>query len=148
MVPELPSSVLFCCDQNSIRSPMAEGIMKKLFGTSIYVQSAGVLDDQEIDGFAIAVCLEIDVELRHHRSRSMEQMENWGDDMASFELVVALTPAAQRLALERTRYMALEVEYWPTLDPSGMGDKRNQKLEYYRMTRDQIYSQIERRFSV
>ncbi|MDE2759528.1 MAG: low molecular weight phosphatase family protein [Paracoccaceae bacterium] len=148
MVPELPSSVLFCCDQNCIRSPMAEGIMKKLFGTSIYVQSAGVLGDREIDGFAIAVCQEIGVELSNHRSRSMEQMEDWGDDMASFELVIALTPAAQRLALERTRYMALEVEYWPTLDPAGMGEKRNQKLEYYRTTRDQIYNQIKKRFSV
>lgn len=147
MVTDLPSSVLFCCDQNSIRSPMAEGIMKKLFGTKIYVQSAGVLDDQEIDGFAIAVCKEINVELSNHRSRSMEQMEDWGDDMASFELVVALTPAAQRLALERTRYISLEVEYWPTLDPSGMGEKRSEKLEYYRQTRDQIYQQIERRFS-
>ena len=127
---------------------MAEGIMKKLFGTKIYVQSAGVLDDQEIDGFAITVCQEIGVELSNHRSRSMEQMEDWGDDMASFELVIALTPAAQRVALERTRYISLEVEYWPTLDPSGTGEKRNQKLEYYRQTRDQIYNQIKRRFTV
>lgn len=74
MSDTLPQSILFCCDHNAVRSPMAEGIMKKLYGTEIYVQSAGVMNDLEIDGFAISVCEEIGVELSRHRTRSFDEM--------------------------------------------------------------------------
>lgn len=125
---------------------MAEGIMKKLFGTDVYVQSAGVHNDLEIDGFSIAVCAELDVELARHRSRSFDEMREWGDDLATFGLVVALSPASQRQALELTLYAHLDVEYWPILDPTGMGETRDQKLVYYRQARDQIHAHIVERF--
>jgi len=141
-----PTSVLFCCDHNAVRSPMAEGIMKKLYGREIYVQSAGVRNDLEIDGFAIAVCEEIGVELSRHRVRSFDEMEQWGDDLSGFDLIVALSPASQRRALELTRIHSLEVEYWPVLDPTGLGETREQKLEVYRQTRDQILARIRERF--
>ena len=121
---------------------MAEGIMKKYYGMSTYVQSAGVRSDLEIDGFAIAVSQEIDVELSRHRSRSFEDMEQWGDDLSSFDLVVALSPASQRRALDLTRFFHLEVEYWPVLDPTGLGSTRAEKLEAYRQTRDQIIAKL------
>ena len=105
----LPQSILFCCDHNAVRSPMAEGIMKKLYGTGTYVQSVGVINDLEIDGFSIAVCDEIGVELSRHRSRSFDEMERWGDDLSSFDLIVALSPASQRRALELTRLFHLTV---------------------------------------
>jgi protein-tyrosine-phosphatase len=141
MAKELPQSVLFCCDHNAVRSPMAEGIMKKFYGTGTYVQSVGVKNDLEIDGFSIAVCQELDVELSRHRSRSFDEMEQWGDDLSSFDLVVALSPASQRRALELTRFYHLEVEYWPILDPTGLGDSRDSKLVSYRQSRDQIIEQ-------
>ena len=101
---KLPSSVLFCCDHNAVRSPMAEGMMKKFYGQSIYVQSAGVKNDMEIGGFSIAVCEEIGVGIGRHRARSFDEMREWGDDLSGFDLVVALSPASQRMALELTRY--------------------------------------------
>ena len=146
MSATLPNSVLFCCDHNSIRSPMAEGIMKKLYGTQCYIQSAGVTNDLEIDGFAIAVCQEIDVELSRHRSRSFEEMQEWGDDLSGFDLVIALSPASQRSALELTRYFHLDVEHWPILDPAGIGETRDAKLQAYRQTRDQIRDKLIARF--
>lgn len=139
---ELPQSILFCCDHNAVRSPMAEGIMKKLYGTGTYVQSAGVKNDLEIDGFCIAVCQEIDVELSRHRSRSFDEMEQWGDDISSYDLVIALSPASQRRALELTRFFHLDVEYWPIMDPTGLGESRQAKLESYRQTRDQILERL------
>ncbi|AZV76941.1 low molecular weight phosphatase family protein [Parasedimentitalea marina] len=139
---ELPQSVLFCCDHNSVRSPMAEGIMKKFYGTGTYVQSAGVKTDMEIDGFSISVCQEIDVELSRHRSRSFDEMERWGDDLSSFDLVIALSPASQRRALELTRFFHLDVEYWPIMDPTGLGESRSAKLDSYRQSRDQIIQQL------
>ena len=142
MSNSLPQSILFCCDHNAVRSPMAEGIMKKLYGTGTYVQSVGVINDLEIDGFSIAVCDEIGVELSRHRSRSFDEMERWGDDLSSFDLIVSLSPASQRRALELTRLFHLTVEYWPILDPTGIGENREMKLVSYRQTRDQIVSKL------
>ncbi|MEP2640820.1 low molecular weight phosphatase family protein [Roseobacter sp.] len=146
MTEELPGSVLFCCDHNAVRSPMAEGIMKKFYGTGTYVQSAGVTNDMEIDGFSIAVCQELNVELSRHRSRSFDEMENWGDDLGSFDLVIALSPASQRRALDLTRFYHLDVEYWPILDPTGLGEGREAKLASYRQARDQIRDRLLARF--
>ena len=126
---------------------MAEGIMKKLYGTSIYVQSAGVKHELEIDGFTIAVCDEIGVELTQHQSRSFEEMEEWGDQIDSYDLIVALSPAAMRQAVEYTRFYSIEIEYWQTLDPAGLGETREDKLNAYRQTRDQIMDRITGRFS-
>ena len=145
-VQPLPGSVLFCCDHNAVRSPMAEGIMKKLYGTECYIQSVGVKNDMEIDGFAISVCQEIGVELSRHRSRSFDEMEQWGDDLSSFDLVLALSPASQRRALELTRFYHLDVEYWPILDPTGLGEGRGDKLVAYRKTRDMIRDRLTQRF--
>ena len=120
--------------------------MKKFYGAGTYVQSVGVMNDLEIDGFAIAVCQEIGVELSRHRSRSFEQMQQWGDDLSSFDLVVALSPASQRQALELTRVFHLEVEYWPIMDPTGLGESREAKLASYRQSRDQIIAHFVERW--
>ena len=120
--------------------------MKKFYGQETYVQSAGVFNDMEIDGFSIAVCAELGIELARHRSRSFDEMQQWGDDLAAFDLVVALSPASQRRALELTRYFHLEVEYWPILDPTGLGEGRDEKLASYRQSRDQIKTRMLERF--
>ncbi|SEN85939.1 arsenate reductase [Loktanella fryxellensis] len=125
---------------------MAEGIMKKLYGTRAYIQSVGVNNDMEIDGFAVAVCAEIGVELSRHRSRSFDEMEQWGDDLSSFDLVLALSPASQRRALDLTQFYHLDVEYWPVLDPTGMVDDRDTRMALYRQTRDQIIARLTERF--
>jgi len=141
-----PQAVLFCCDHNAVRSPMAEGIMKRDYGTRIFVQSAGVKSDLEIDGFAVAVCAEIGVRLERHRVRTFAEMEEWGDQIGQYDLIVALSPAAQRQALEYTRFHHIEVDYWPVFDPTGIGETRAAKLDAYRHTRDQIAGRIAERF--
>ena len=120
--------------------------MKKFYGTGTYVQSAGVMSDQEIDGFAIAVCQELGVELSRHRSRSFDEMREWGDDLSSFDLVVALSPASRHRALELTRIFHLDVDYWTIMDPTGLGDAREARLAAYRQTRDQIVDQLVKRW--
>ncbi|MGB0900535.1 low molecular weight phosphatase family protein [Halocynthiibacter sp.] len=125
---------------------MAEGLMKKYYGFDTYVQSAGVKNDLEIDGFSVAVCQELGIELSRHKSRSFDEMEQWGDDLSGFDLVIALSPASQRRALELTRFFHLEVEYWPILDPTGLGETRDAKLTSYRQARDQISERLIARF--
>lgn len=116
--------------------------MKKLYGTEAYVQSVGVMNDLEIDGFAIAVCKEIGVQLERHRSRSFEDLERMGEALSGFDLVVTLSPASQRRALELTRFYHLTVDYWPIMDPTGIGETREQKLNAFRQTRDQLVKRL------
>ena len=146
MFNALPSSVLFCCDYNAVRSPMAEGIMKMFFGDSVYVQSAGVYQEMEIDGYAIAVCQEIGIELSRHRTRTMKEMSMWGDEITSYELIIALSQKARDIALKSAEYYDVKVEYWPDLDPPGFSEDREDKLIFYRKTRDDIRNRILYRF--
>ncbi|MCU0901698.1 MAG: low molecular weight phosphatase family protein [Cypionkella sp.] len=125
---------------------MAEGLMKKFYGQRAYVQSAGVKNDMEVDGFSVAVCREMEIELARHRSRSFEEMQEWGDDLSQFDLIIALSPASQRMALELTRHFHLEIEYWPILDPTGLGETREAKLAAYRQARDMIRDRMIARF--
>jgi len=138
-----PQSVLFLCGQNSIRSPMAAAITKHYFGKSIYVTSAGVRKG-EVDPFVTAVMEEIGIELAKHKPTTLEERED--DEGLSFDLAVSLSPQAHHRALELTRKLPIEVEYWPTPDPTIAEGSREQKLEAYRAVRDDLVRKIKRRF--
>ncbi len=142
----LPGSVLFCCDYNAIRSPLAEALMKRRHGRQVFVQSVGVFNDIEVDGFMVAVAAEFGIDLAQHRPRSFDDMEAWGDDIGGYDLIVALSPGSQRRALEFTRLFHVDVVYWPTLDPTGMGERRDERIAAYRQTRDQIAARIDEVF--
>ena len=137
-----PSSVLFCCDNNSIRSPIAEGLMKKQFGTSIYAQSVGVESDLEIDGFAIAVCKEIEVELGRHQVRSFDDMEKLGEHMIAFDVIIALSKASYHKVLQIMPDKNIEIIYWPIKDPVFTSERREEKLAVYRLIRNQLQGLI------
>ena len=135
-----PGSVLFCCTQNSIRSPMAEALLKYLHGRRIYVDSVGVRAS-EIDGFAIAAMDEIGIDLTKHKSKTFEQLED-----TSFDLIISLSPEAQHSAVEMTRTMACDVEFWNTFDPSIVEGSREQRMDAYRDVRDKLMERIRERF--
>jgi protein-tyrosine-phosphatase len=134
----LPDAVLFACTRNSIRSPMAEALLKHFHGARIYVQSVGVRPG-EVDPFAVAVMEEMGIDISKHRARSFEVLE---DD--SFDLV--LSPEAQHRAVEMTRHMACEVEFWHTFDPSLIEGSREVRLDAYREVRDSLMRRILERF--
>lgn len=125
---------------NAIRSPMAEAIFRHYLGKQIWVESAGVRKG-ELDGFAVAAMDEIGIDITKHRPRTFEDLED-----TSFDLVITLSPEAQHHALEMTRTMACEVEFWNTLDPSMIEGSREARLEVYRQVRDQLERQILKRF--
>jgi len=137
----MPQAVLFACNMNAIRSPMAAAILRFLAGTQIYVESGGVKAG-ETDPFAIAVMEEIGIDMVKHRPHKIEDLED-----TSFDLIVTLAPEAHHKALELTRTMAVDVEYWPTLDPSAATGNREQILEAYRGVRDQLFRRIKVRFA-
>lgn len=138
---ELPTSVLFACTYNAIRSPMAEALLKRFHGRRIYVDSVGVRGDAEIDPFVLVVMDEIGIDLHKHRCKTFDDLED-----TSFDLVVSLSPEAQHRAVEMTRTMACEVEFWNTFDPSLVDGNRETRLAAYRAVRDTLMEQIRRRF--
>ncbi len=138
---DLPSAVLFACTMNSIRSPMAEGILKFLHGDRIYIDSVGVRK-KEIDGFCITVMDEIGIDMNHHKPQSFDDLED-----SYFDLVIPLSPEAQHKAVEMTRVMACEVEFWNTFDPSIIeSEDRETVLNAFRTVRDQLMERIKARF--
>ncbi len=136
----LPGSVLFACTWNAIRSPMAEGLMKQLHGRRVYVDSVGVRS-HDVDPFAVAVMREVGIEIGRHRAKTFAELDD-----TSFDMVVTLSPEAQHKAVEMTRVMACEVEYWPTFDPALTEGSRDATLAAYRAVRDQIARRLRTRF--
>ena len=131
-----PQSVLFACTFNCVRSPMAEGIARHLFGAEIFIASAGVKTG-ETDPFAIAVMDEIGIDIAKHKPHSFADLEDDG-----FDLIVSLSPEAHHTALEYTRTMAVNVVYWPTIDPTAVQGTREQMLDAYRGVRDDLQKRI------
>lgn len=139
-----PSAVLFACNLNAIRSPMAEALVKHYFGDHIYVDSCGV-EAGEPDSFASAVMAEMGIDLSHHRPKSFDELQD-----TSFDLIIALTPEALACAEDMARAASIDVEYWPTTDPGSDGSgegNREARLAVYRALRDEIASLIQKRFS-
>lgn len=132
-------SVLFVCAMNSVRSPMAEALARHYFGKSVYVQSAGVRLGER-DPFAVAALDEIGIDGSKHKPRTLEDLEEW--EGLNFDLIVSLSPEAHHAALELTRTVACEVEYWPTADPTITQGSREQVLDAYRNTRDGLAYRI------
>ena len=138
-----PHAVLFACGLNSVRSPMAAGLFKQLMGGASYVTSAGVRKD-ELDSFAVAALDEVGIDISRHRPMTFEELEDW--EGLNFDLIVTLSPEAHHKALELTRTIAADVEYWPTPDPTATEGTREQRLAAYREVRDQLTQHIKSRF--
>ena len=146
----LPDAVLFCCNFNQVRSPMAEALLKRVVGDRVFVDSCGLrrarfdpdVDDMQVDPLAAEVMEELGVDLARHRCKTFADLED-----ESFDLVISLTPEAQHRAVELARGRAAEIEYWPTFDPTLAEGSREHRLEAYRQVRDSLAARIAARFS-
>lgn len=139
---DLPGSVLFACGRNAIRSPIAECILKHYHGRRIFVDSVGARPDGKgVDPFAVAVMAEMGFDLSAHKPKSFDDL---GDD--SFDLIITLEPAAQHRAIELTRTVAADLEYWPMPDPTAVDGTRDQRMEAYREVRQHLIGRILERF--
>ena len=135
-------AVLFACAMNAVRSPMAEALARHYFGQTLYIQSAGIRKGI-VDGFALAVLDEIGIDAKGHKPHTLEELAEW--EGLNFDLIITLSPEAQHAALELTRTASIEVEYWPTPDPSVVEGSREAKLEAYRAVRDKLGDRIMQR---
>ncbi len=142
MSQDLPGAVLFACGQNCIRSPMAEALMKHFYGHRVHVQSCGIKTGDK-DMFMQAVMDEMGIDMSSFNPRMFEDLED-----TNFDMVITLSPRAHHKAMEMTRTMAIDVEYWPTLDPSLVTGSRERIMESYRATRDAITKKLKDRFGI
>ena len=125
---------------------MAEGVFKKLIGRKIFVQSAGVFDTLEIDGFTVKVCNEINVKLSKHRVRSLREMEREGGFIGSFDLIIPLTKESSEEVYRYSTYSNVIIEDWIVDEPIKYENNINQTIYSYRMTRDIIVEKVKKRF--
>ena len=139
-----PQSVFFACGFNSVRSPLAESLLQQMFPHALYVKSAGVKKG-ELDPFAVAVMAELGQDISSHKPITFDELEDW--EGLNFDLIITLSPEAHHKALELTRTLAAEVEYWPTLDPTRTDGSREQKLAAYREVCDSLLLRIRKRFA-
>lgn len=147
-VPNQPGAVLFACNFNRVRSPMAEGLLKRLVGDTIYVDSCGLryppFDPEVetgIDPFVEAVMAEIGCDLARHRVKTFEELQD-----GSFDLIVSLTAECERRATEMARRRSADVEFWPIADPTLADGSREARLGAYRHVRDDLARRIAQRF--
>ena len=137
--------VLFACGLNRIRSPMAAGLMRRLHGPAVFVDSCGVRVDPEAyaDPFVAAVMDEVGIDLRDHQSKAFDDLED-----EFFDVIVSLSPEAHHRAIDFAHGRAVEIEYWPTFDPTLADGSRDAVLAAYRGVRDALDARIRERFPV
>jgi protein-tyrosine-phosphatase len=148
---DVPGAVLFACNFNRVRSPMAEALFKLMIGRDAFVDSCGLEhspgdadepgDAIQADPFVSLVMAELGYEITHHRAKTFDELED-----ASFDLVISLTPESRGRAVELARGRAAEVEYWPTFDPTQVEGSREVRLAAYREVRDALARRIAERF--
>ncbi|MGA2952961.1 MAG: low molecular weight phosphatase family protein [Caulobacteraceae bacterium] len=143
MAGMIPGAVLFACGLNRVRSPMAAGLMRRLHGGRVFVDSCGLRADADTlaDPFVLAVMDEAGVDLSGHQPKRFDELI---DD--SFDVIVSLSPEAHHRAVEFARTRAVELEYWPTLDPTLASGSRESVLASYRQVRDALEARIRMRF--
>ena len=138
----LPSSVLFACSFNSIRSPMAAALhARSLHGRRIFVDSVGVRA-APIDPFAVAVMAEIGIDLE--RAPAPKPSTSSRTRPSTRGLARRRRPSTS--AVELTRSSACEVEFWPVFDPTAVEGSRDEMLAAYRLVRDHLRKRILERF--
>src|SRR5258708_3583823 len=132
----LPSAVLFCCTMNEVRSPMAEGIMKRFHGNRVFVDSVGVRPGN-LDPLMVEVMKEIGVDMSRHNPKTFDRL---ADD--SFDFAIALSSEAESEASDLTRYINCDLRRWNIDDPTVSEGTRDARLAAYRQTRDQLQQKI------
>ncbi|MCP4936033.1 MAG: hypothetical protein GY927_17980 [bacterium] len=139
---DIPDAVLFACSMNAVRSPMAAGILRHLARRRIYVESAGVRTGDQ-DPFVTIVMDEIGIDVSRHHPVAINDLHD-----SNFDLIISLTPEAHHQTLELTRTQAVDVDYWPILDPTFVTGNRGQVLESYRTCRDTLFKKIKSFFNL
>jgi protein-tyrosine-phosphatase len=134
-------SLLFVCNYNSVRSPIAECLAKDIFGDRVFIDSIGIQEELlEINPFAISVMEEAGLILLNHKPKHFEDLND-----TSFDLIICLSAEAEEKMKSLTRGYDIKIELWETDDPSGVKGNRENIMSAFREMRDELKTRIEER---
>lgn len=139
-VSELPT-VLFVCSMNSVRSPIAAALARRMFPGRLIARSAGVRSGKA-DGFVHQVMEEIGIDMSVHTPHTMDELV-----ANRFDLVITLSEDAPE-AVSRRGLEVGAIEHWPTVDPTTTEGSREAVLSAYRSLRDTLQKRIRDRLEV
>lgn len=124
--------VLIICSQNSARSQMAEGFLRKYGNQYIDVFSAG-FEPAPIQPMAIQVMKEIGIDISSQHSKSVKEYLG----KMSFGHVIAVCKRAEEQC-PAIFPSALKVLSWPFDDPAAFSGTKAEQLHEFRRIRDEI----------
>ncbi|GHF17723.1 arsenate reductase [Kordiimonas sediminis] len=134
--PKKLRSILFACNQNAVRSPMAEALATRFFKRRVFVDSAGLVAGT-LDGFSVAAMQELNIDISDHEAKTLQDIR-----IDDFDMIVALTPESRDKIQELVADKDIRVDYWLTPDPAEAEGNRNQVLDSYRLVRDRLECRI------
>lgn len=137
---KIPKSVLFVCNQNAVRSPMAEALAMRHSRRRLFVESAGLIAGA-LDPFSVAALREEGIDISNHKALTLADV-----DVGAFDLIVTLTAEARDHLSKSAAEAGVPLEFWPTPDPSDAEGNRNQVMDSYRLVRDHLECRIADRF--
>ena len=133
-------SVLFVCNQNAVRSPMAEALAKRHSKRRLFVESAGLIAGA-LDPFTVSAMAEEKIDLSGHKALTLADV-----DLTAFDAVIALTAESHAHLKKQSLKSPESLEFWPTPDPTDSEGNRNQVMDSYRLVRDHLELRIADRF--
>lgn len=136
----LPSSVLFICQMNMVRSPMAEALMRKHYPKIGTIASCG-LSQGEADALVATVMSEVGADLSEHSPRTLDSFGN-----QNFDVVIAFTSPAYEAAKAYFAETDSNVLHWPLPEPGEGSLDVRAIMNNYRAMRDLIKSRLIRHF--
>ena len=102
--------ILFLCTANSARSQMAEALLRLIAGDHFDAESAGV-HPSGLHPMTAEIMQEIGVDVRHHRSKSVEEFLG-----QYFTYVITVCDRAKELC---PIFPAIQFRHWPFENPAA-----------------------------
>jgi arsenate reductase len=123
--------VVFICSFNSVRSPIAEGLLRQRGNEQYTVMSAGVAPVR-VNPYAVRIMQEERIDISGHKPASIYQYRN-----ENFDYVITLCDNVRTMA-ERVLPDGGRFLHRNFVSPSEIGRERDEILTDFRELRDEI----------
>lgn len=134
-------NVLFICQLNSVRSPMAEGLLRKRLGDKINVTSCGLTPDDPND-FMLTIMKEVGIDMSGHEPLGLVDIKD-----ETFDRIIAFTEGAKAGAEAFLDDRHPEIELWAVPNPGEGSLDVRALLNNYRAIRSNIDARLGREFA-
>ncbi|MBU6235778.1 MAG: hypothetical protein KGQ41_08035 [Alphaproteobacteria bacterium] len=127
--------ILFLCDRNAVRSPMAAAL------AGHGAASAGLMPDDAVDPFAVGCLLENGIDISAHTPHHVTP-----DTITPDTVVISLTLGAFGEARIWKQDRGFELEFWDLPEVPAHDQPRDMIMDGYRAIREALKAHIRNRF--